>query len=84
MLKFKEPVITQFPSGKWGFVGRVPVALGCERKDGKPVTHEDARAASQCGPELAGLRAKGYQTKAAAEGALDAYLKRIYGGRPLA
>lgn len=82
MFNFKGPVITQFPSGKWGFVGRVPVALGYQRKDGQPVTHEDARACAQCGPQLAGLQAIGYSTKSAAEGALSQYLAKVYGEVP--
>ena len=34
--------VFQFPSGKWGFVGRVSVWLGWQRKDGTPLTLDDA------------------------------------------
>lgn len=33
--------IIQFPSGKWGFVGRVSISLLYGRKDDKPLTHDD-------------------------------------------
>lgn len=33
--------IIQFPTGKWGFVGRVSLSLSFGRKDGTPLTDED-------------------------------------------
>ena len=33
--------IIQFPTGKWGFVGRVSVSLSFGRKDGTPLTDDD-------------------------------------------
>ena len=33
--------IIRFPTGKWGFVGRVSVSLLYGRKDDKPLTHDD-------------------------------------------
>lgn len=33
--------VMRFPSGKWGFVGRVSISLLYGRKDDKPLTHDD-------------------------------------------
>lgn len=73
MLNFTKPIVNKFPSGKWGFVGRVPVVLGYERPDGQPVTHEDAENCAQFGPRLAKLQSRVFDTKEAAEAALEAY-----------
>ena len=31
----------QYPSGKWGFVGSVPLCLSYEKKDGSPITKKE-------------------------------------------
>lgn len=33
--------VMQYPSGRWGFVGRVDITLSFARKDGEPLTDAD-------------------------------------------
>lgn len=73
MFNFTEPVINQYPTGKWGFVGRVPVVLGYKRKDNRPLTQGDVDACVQCGPGLAGLDPVVFDTKEQAQAALEDY-----------
>ena len=48
MFNFNSASVIQFPSGKWGFVGRVPAALSFEYE-----SEDDVRNAAACGPGLA-------------------------------
>jgi hypothetical protein len=43
----KALVLQKHPSGNWGFVGSVPVPLYWERKDGKPISPEEAKDLTQ-------------------------------------
>jgi hypothetical protein len=56
-------VVIQFPSGTWGFVGRVPASLSLVMKDGSPVTPEAAKIASGFGPALANVKTRAWATK---------------------
>ena len=40
--------VMQYPSGRWGFVGRVPAALAWTRRDGKPMTGDDWHTVRYC------------------------------------
>jgi len=45
--------VIQYPSGRFGFVGRVPTALAYENLDGSPINERQAAAAAHCGPGFA-------------------------------
>lgn len=45
-------LITQFPSGRWGFVGSVNAQLIYQRKDGQPLTDKDCQDIASFGPGL--------------------------------
>ena len=62
-------VLIQFPSGNWGFVGRVSVGLGYIQPNGQEATEEDCENARQVGPRLAGLTQRVWLT---AEDAIEA------------
>ena len=53
-------VLMKNPAGTWHFVGRVPMTLGFERRDGQPLTEEDIEVIQHCGP---GLRKKEVKTR---------------------
>ncbi len=44
--------LIQYPSGTWGFVGRVPASLSYENMDGTPISNEDARNIASHGAGL--------------------------------
>jgi hypothetical protein len=48
MYTFSAPTLIQYPTGSWGFVGRVPAALAWRREDGKPMTDRDWHAVTHC------------------------------------
>jgi hypothetical protein len=53
-----------FPSGRFGFAGRVPVVLGMRRKDGAPMTAQDCERAAQCNaPAMLGYVTRAYTTR---------------------
>ena len=78
-----KPSIIQYPTGRWGFVGRVPVALGCVQQNGQAPTPKQADAVAHCGPGIVGLRPRTWESREAAEGALEDYTRSLYEGRPL-
>jgi len=45
-------LITQFPSGRWGFVGSVNAQLLYRRKDSQPLTDQDCENIASFGPGL--------------------------------
>ena len=45
-------LITQYPSGRWGFIGSVNTRLVYRRKDGQPLTDKDCQNIQQFGPGL--------------------------------
>jgi hypothetical protein len=58
--------VIQFPTGTWGFVGRVPAALAHVMTDGSPVTAEAAKIAASFGPALANVKTRAWETREAA------------------
>ena len=56
----------QYPSGRWGFVGRVSAALAYVQLDGSPATEEQLATAAQFGPRLAHITTRTFATKAEA------------------
>lgn len=65
--------VQKFPSGRHGFVGSVPANLRYERKDGQPLTAEDAKGIAQHGPALfPHIRSRSFATQ---EEALEAARK---------
>ena len=47
-MNFTKCEVMQFPSGRWGFVGRVPAALAWQRRDGAPMTDADWQTVKHC------------------------------------
>lgn len=80
-------VLDCFPSGRWGFVGHVPVELYWERTDGGTVSAEDAReVCASSNPsmyaEVHGLRRRVFASKAeglAAAAAAGATVTQVVG-----
>lgn len=66
MLKLTECHLIQFPSGKWGFVGRVPVELMFDETPERIAKMLDASC-----PQF--LKTKAFATEADAQAALDNY-----------
>ena len=65
--------IIQYPSGRWGFVGSVNIALLYRRIDGAPLTEEDMKDIQQVGVGFLKSRIKSisFATKEDAELALN-------------
>lgn len=52
------------PTGRWEFVGTVPVALKFRRKDGQPMSRDDYQVAATANvPSLLGYVTRTYATK---------------------
>ena len=83
MFNFDRPIVNQFPTGRWGFVGRVPVTLGYVQQNGETPTAKQCASAAHCGPGIAGLRPRTWETKEEAEQALADHLAALYAERPL-
>lgn len=65
---FTRAILTKHPSGRFGFVGRVPAALAFVRKDGAPMTAEDYERASHANaPGLLGYTSRTFATREDAE-----------------
>lgn len=64
--------VIQYPTGRWGFVGRVPAALSYAQKDGSAPTAKQLDAAAHCGPGFAGLKPRSWETRESAIAALSA------------
>lgn len=79
MRSFTKPQITQFPSKKWGFVGRVPMELAHRMRDGSTMTVELAKKIQSFGPGVFKhlIQTVAFDTKAEAEAALVAYRPTI-------
>jgi hypothetical protein len=81
---FDKTHIIQLPTGRWGFVGRVPVALAYQQEDGSEPTAKQAEIIRGFGPRLAGVKARVYETRLEAHNALqDFELRQAYEGRPI-
>ena len=48
----------QYPTGRWGFVGDVPMGLAYVQADGQPLTEDQMDAIQQCGPGILGQKVK--------------------------
>jgi hypothetical protein len=68
-----EPQLIQFPSGRWGFVGRVPATLAYICKDGSTPSKQQFENAHIAGPHFAGLKARAWDTRSEAETALEEF-----------
>lgn len=55
--------LMQFPSGKWGFVGKVDAHLMYVTKEGTTPTEAQFRAAAQMGPGIVGLKTRTWHTE---------------------
>lgn len=56
-------VLQQYPSGRWGFVGRVPAEIGWMRKDDKPMSEEDLKDLASSNMPALKYKQKAYGTK---------------------
>jgi hypothetical protein len=54
--------LIQYPSGKWGFVGRVHEDLSYTMKDGSPLTAAARAAIHQAGPGFAPVKSLAWET----------------------
>lgn len=70
-MSLPENIPLQFPSGRWGFVGRVRGDLAYVQVDGTTATETQLETARRCGPRLARLKTRSFATKAEALAALD-------------
>lgn len=69
--RFPGCYVDRFPSGRWGFVGRVPAVLAWVRQDGAPMTAEDWHTVRYCmAPGSFGYRHPTFDTETAARAAL--------------
>jgi len=68
-----DNVLQRYPTGRWGFAGRVRADLCYERKDGRPLTEADIDNGRSFGPRLAGLKRRTWPTREAAELARGGY-----------
>jgi hypothetical protein len=68
--------IMQYPTGKWGFVGRVPRTLAWQRRDGARMTETDWHTVAYCmAPGSFGYGAVAFETEAQAIAALESVLQ---------
>ena len=82
-MNLPENALIQYPTGKWGFVGRVSLSLTYGRKDGSPLTPVDKDEISRLrsiGPRFVTTDRTPYRlltwaTKESAEVALSTLLK---------
>lgn len=68
--KLPANVITQYPSGRWGFVGGVDARLAYVTLAGETPTDDQLWAVRLCGPRMAGLKSRSFATEADARAAL--------------
>lgn len=69
--------VIRYPSGKYGFVGRVPADLAYVKQDGTTPTPEECKEIAQSGfPGMVckklGIKARGFETEQAARDAAQA------------
>lgn len=70
--KLPANVVNQFPSGRWGFVGRVNAELAYVTNDGQAPSQKQIENAQRFGPGIAGLRPRTWASKSDALDALEA------------
>ncbi len=71
MFPLAQNVIIRYPSGKWGFAGRVDARLCYVTEDGGTPTPKQLQDAARFGPRLAGVTTRVFATEAAALEALE-------------
>ena len=54
--------LIQYPSGRWGFAGRVDARLAYVTKDGKTPTANQFESARIAGPDIAGLKTRAWDS----------------------
>lgn len=64
--------VIDYPSGRFGFVGRVPAVLGYARIDGAPLTAQDAADLAHVGPGFLKYRIRGRSWATEAEARAEA------------
>ena len=64
--------LIQFPSGRWGFVGRVDARLAYTAKDGSPADPAEIVKAKNFGPALANVKTCSWATAEEAIAAAEA------------
>lgn len=62
--------VIQYPSGRFGFAGKVPAILAWMRKDGKPMSAQDWKDVAHAGP-LNVYKMPSFDTKEMAEAILS-------------
>lgn len=55
--------VNQYPTGRWGFVGRVPADLAWTSLDGGPPDPAEVDVASQFGARFAKVRSRSWETR---------------------
>lgn len=58
--------VLQYPSGAWGFVGKVPVELAWTAKDGGAADPAEVKKAAQFGARFGDVKTRTWATKEAA------------------
>lgn len=64
--------IIRYPSGRYGFVGRVDARLAYVTAEGGAPTEAQMDAARRCGPRIAGIKTRSFASAEEAQAALDA------------
>ena len=72
ILQINSLHILKYPSGRYGFVGKVPAILAYVTEAGDTPTVEQFRAAQIAGPRIAGLKIRAWETEQAARDAAEA------------
>lgn len=72
--KFSGVTVIKYPSGRFGFAGKVPRELSYQRKDGKPMTEQDFTNIKIAGP-MNVYKSFSYATEADAKAALESLAK---------
>jgi hypothetical protein len=58
--------VIQYPSGRWGFVGRIPLSLAFAAPDGSPADPKEADIRRQFGGSFGRVKARSWESRAAA------------------
>ncbi len=75
MLKLPTNCLIQFPTGKWGYVGRVDVRLMFTAPDGGTPDPAEVDNARRFGPALAKVKTRTWDTEAEAIVSAEKLLK---------
>lgn len=78
MFNFQGASLIQYPTGRWGFVGKVPANLAWRRRDGAPMTADDWHTVRYCmAPGSFGYGSVTFETEEAAKAALAAEVANV-------